>query len=140
MKHYKYLIPFISMLLMLIAGCSNGIEIEGDKILVQKRVGEENKYEYFKEITEKETVQTAKDILESASWENKEVSMAYPPHYKFSFEGNNEQSELIYHLWISPNKDMVELVIEGGKYVQLGKSESEKLFKTITEIHLSEVE
>lgn len=126
---------------MLIAGCSNGIEIEGDKILVQKRVGEENEYEHFKEITDKGTVQKVKDILESTRWENAEVSMAYPPHYKFRFEGNNEQSELIYDLWISPNKDKVELVIEGeGKYVQLSKSKSAKLFETITGIRLSDVE
>jgi len=141
LKHYKYLCAFISIFLILIAGCSNGIEIEGDKILVQKRVGEENEYEHFKEITDKGTVQKAKDILESTRWENAEVSMAYPPHYKFHFEGNNEESELIYDLWISPNKDKVELVIEGeGKYVQLSKSKSAKLFETITGIRLSDVE
>lgn len=137
MKHF---IAFISIVLIfnLIAGCS--YEVEGNEILVQERVGEENNYEYFKKITDSGTVQKAKDILENIRWENAEVSMAYPPHYKFHFEGPKEQSELIYFLWISPNKDKVELVIEGeSKYIQLSKGKSAKLFEIITGGKLSDV-
>lgn len=145
MNIFKYLIVFIGVFSFFIVGCSNEssneLQNEGNKILVEKRVGEENKYEHYKEIIEDSTVQKAKDILNSISWENAEVSMAYPPHYKFRFVDDKEQSGLIYHLWISPNKDKVELVIQGkGKYVQLSKSKSTKLFEAITGVKLSNVE
>lgn len=137
MKHF---FPLISFFTILLAGCSNGVEIEGNVILVEKRFGEENKYEQFKEITNQGTVQKAKDILENINWEQAEVSMAYPPHYKFRFKGNKEQVEGIYDLWISPNKEQVELVKEGeGKYVQLNSSESSSLIEIITGVNLSEV-
>lgn len=145
MKVFKYLIFFIVIFLLFIAGCSNegsnGVQNEENKIMVHKRVGEEDKYEHFKEITDDGTIKKALEILESIQWENAEVSMAHPPHYKFRFEGDNEQSELIYDPWISPNKDKVELVIEGkGKYVQLSRGISAKLFEAITGEKLSNVE
>lgn len=136
MKHYKHFIVFIGIFLILITGCSNEIKNEGNEIIVQKRVGEENKYEHFREITDDNAVQQVKDILDGINWENAKVDMAYPPHYKFHFEGTNEQAEankLIYYLWISPNKDKVELIVVGeSKYAQLNKSKSAKLFELIT--------
>lgn len=137
LRIFKCLIGFIGIFLLFIAGCSkessNELQHEGNKILVEQRVGEKNKYEAYKEITDDSTVQKARDILDSVSWENAKVRMVYPPHYKFRFVAENEQSEFIYHLWISPNKDKVELIIEGeNKYVQLSKSKSAKLFETIT--------
>ncbi len=46
MKLNKIFIVFISMLLIsLIAGCSNGIKNVGDKIVVEKQINGENKYE-----------------------------------------------------------------------------------------------
>ncbi|HZG72056.1 MAG TPA: hypothetical protein VEY51_11030 [Chondromyces sp.] len=141
MNRYKKFIALISIFLIVITGCSNEVEVEGNAILVQKRIGEENKYEHFKEITDNDKVQKANDILENIHWENAEVNMAYPPHYKFRFEGNYEQSELIYDLWISPNKDKIELVIEGeSKYGRLSKSKSAKLFEIIVGIKLSGAE
>lgn len=130
---------FIGTFSILITGCSkesfNELQNEGKKILVEKRVREENKYQHYKEITDDSTVQKAKDILESASWENAKVNMAYPPPYKFRFEPENEQSEMIYHIWISSNEDIVELIIEGqNKYVQLSKAKSAKLFEIITDV------
>lgn len=127
------------------AGCtkesSNNLQNEGNKILVEKRIGEENKYEYYKEIPDDSTIEKAKAILNSVSWEKAKVIMAHPPHYKFRFAAEHEQSELVYHLWISSNKDRVELIIEGeSKYVQLNKSKSAKLFETITGIKLFNVE
>lgn len=143
MEVFKYLIVLIGIFLLFIAGCSkegsDGIQNEVNKIIVQKLVGEEDKYKLFKEITDDGTIKKVHDILESVRWENAEVSMVHPPHYKFCFEGNNKQSGLIYHLWIGPNKDKVELVIEGkGKYVQLSRSDPAKLFETITGAKLTE--
>lgn len=145
MRIFKCLISFIGIFSLFISGCSkessNELHHEGNKILVEQRVEEKNKYEAYKEITDDSTVQKAKDILDSVSWENAKVSMVHPPHYKFYFRAENEQLKFIYHLWISPNKDKVELIIEGeSKYVQLSKSKSAALFETITGVKLLNVE
>jgi hypothetical protein len=123
-------------------GCSNGIKNEDNKIVVEKQIGETYKYEYYNEIKNIKEVQKLKDILNSISWENAEVDMAYPPHYKFNFENTNEENktnEITYRLWISPNKDKVELIIDSeSKYVQLNKEKSAELFKIITGKKLNE--
>lgn len=135
MKINKILIILMAVFLVLIGGCSNGIKNEGNTIVIEKRVGEADKYEYFNEISGSEEVQKVKDILDKISWQNAEASMAYPPDYKFHFKDTIEEQKsngLIYALWISPNKDKVELVIEGeSKYVQLNKETSTELFEII---------
>ena len=140
MKTNKIFIVFLAVFLVLILGCSNEIKNEGNEIVVEKRVGDENKYEHFNEINDIEEVQKAKGILDKTSWENAAVSMAHLPHYKFQFVDTNKKSNgLIYDLWISPNKDKVELVIEGeSKYVQLNKEESAELFEIIVGKNLAD--
>ena len=148
LKVKKCFIVYIGILVIFLAGCSNGNlnEVENvrneNEIIVQKRVSEEDQYEHFKEINNEDTVEYVKDILNSINWENAKVSMAFPPHYKFHFNERNSQldsNKLIYDLWISPNKDKVELVIEGeSKYVQLTESKSAELFEAITGEKLSE--
>jgi hypothetical protein len=122
---------------------SNEVKNEGNKILVQNRVGQDDKYEQLREITDKASVEKVKDILDNINWENAEVSMTHPPEYKFYFASNNEQLQsikLIYELWISPNKDQVELVIDSeSKYVQLGKDNSAELFDILTGEKLSDL-
>ncbi|MEW9097334.1 MAG: hypothetical protein AB2417_19855 [Clostridiaceae bacterium] len=143
MKYFKYLIVFIGIFSIFIAGCSNRIDNEGNKIIVQKSLEEDNKYEQHKEIIDDEAVQKVKDILHSISWENAKVNMAHPSDYKFYFVDKNEQSQsnkLIYDLWISPNNDKVELVIDSeSKYVQLDKNKSAKLFEILTGGKLSDL-
>lgn len=138
MRYWKHFIIFIGIFFIFITGCSNGIEIEGNEIVVQKRVGEENKYEEFRKITDEKEVQKVKDILADIDWENAVVDMISPPHYKFCFV--DTQTELVmFDLWISPNNDQVELVIDSeSKYAQLDKDNSAKLFKMITGTELSE--
>lgn len=140
MRTNKIFIVFIAMFLVLMVGCSNGIKNEGNKIVVEKQVNGTDKYELYNEIKDSKEVQNAKDILNSIKWENAKVSMAYPPKYKFHFEDTNSKtSGAVYELWISPNKDKIELVIDGeSKYVQLDKEKSENLFKIITGKNLSE--
>lgn len=143
MKTNKIFIALVIVPVFLIVSCSNGIINEGSKIVVETRVGEADQYELFREISDRQEVQNAKDILEKASWENAEVSMVRPTDYKFHFEDSKEElnsNGLIYELWISPNKDKVELVIEGeGKYVQLSKEKSGKLFEIIIGKKLTEM-
>ena len=136
MKRFLLFIVFISVFLIVIAGCSNKIENQGNSIIVEKRIGEEDRYEPFKEITDGEAVQKIKDILNGVSWKNGDVKMATPGNYKFHFEGESKQSKsdkLIYYLWVSPNKDSVHLVIEGeSKLAYLSEIDSAELFETLT--------
>ena len=68
--------------------------------------------------------------------------MACPPNHKFRFKEINDESGVkspVYAIWISPNKDKGELVIQdGSKYVQLNKEKSAKLFHFITDKKLSD--
>ncbi|MGK0465673.1 hypothetical protein [Clostridium sp.] len=146
MKTNKIFIVFISIFLVLIVGCTNGIKNEGNKIVVEKRVSkvsESDKYEYYNEVKDNNEVQNIKDILNSISWENIKVDMVSPPHYKFHFEDTTEKQELnglIYDLWISPDEGRIELVIDSkSKYVHLDKAKSAELFKLITGKKLDEV-
>lgn len=141
MKTNKIFIVFISIFLVLTVGCTNGIKNEGNKIIVEKRVGEADKYEHYNEIKDNKEVQKAKDILASISWKNAEVSMVQPPHYKFHFENiNGNASGVVYELWISPDKGRIELVIDSAsKYVHLNKEVSAELFKIIIGKELDDV-
>lgn len=46
-------------------------EMGGQKITVQKRTGEENIFENFKEVNKKKQVEKAIDIVKNANWINK---------------------------------------------------------------------
>lgn len=143
LKYFKYLIVFVGLFSIFIVGCSNDIENYGDSVIVQKRDGEDDKYDQHKEITEKEVVQKVIDILDSISWRNTKVDMAHPPNYKFYFEYKNEKTQankFIYDLWISPDNEKIEIAIDSeGKYVQLDKKKSAELFEILTDEKLSDL-
>lgn len=143
LKNFKYLTVFIGIISILLVGCSSEIETEEQYIAIQKRVGDENKYEDFKEITDNEQVQKVKDILNDIDWENAKVNMVHPADYRFIFQFKNPKIEakaVLYELWVSPNKDKVELVIDAEiKYVQLNTSKSAELFEILTGGKLSEL-
>jgi hypothetical protein len=48
LKKYNYLIVFIGIISLLTAGCFDGMKNEEQYIKVDKRVGDENKYEDYK--------------------------------------------------------------------------------------------
>lgn len=144
MKSLKYLIVFIGIFSFFIVGCSNVIENEEKNIEVQKRIIDEYKNEDFKEIeiTNNEQIKKVKEILDDIDWKNAKVDMVRPADYRFSFQFKNPEIEakaVLYELWISPNKDKVELVIDAeSKYIQLDKDKSAKLFEILTGEKLSE--
>jgi hypothetical protein len=131
------------MFLFIVTGCVNGIENEEKKIEVEKRIGDENKYEDYKDITNNEQVQEVKRILDNVDWEIAKVNMARPADYRFVFQYKNPEIEakaVLYELWISPNKDKVELIIDAeSKYFQLNEEGSAVLFEILTGGNLSEV-
>ncbi|WP_253701224.1 hypothetical protein [Bacillus sp. FJAT-29814] len=133
MKNFKYLIAFLGIISFFIVGCSNLIKDEEQYIDVEKRIGDENRYEEFNKITHNDQVQKVREIVDNIDWEKAQVSMVRPPDYRFAFQYENPEIETkvaLYELWISPNNDKVELVINAeSKYVQLDKNHSAELLK-----------
>ncbi|GAE36656.1 hypothetical protein [Halalkalibacter akibai] len=73
-------------------------------------------------------MKTVEEILENAKWEeNVFVSMTTPPEYRFRINSSN------YSVWVTPNGDKLEIVIEGeAKYIKLPEKVSDTLFELIT--------
>lgn len=132
----KVFFIFIMVFTLIMTGCSNEIDNEKQIIKVQKRVGIENKFEDFKEISKHEKVLKAQEILSKADWENTKVSMSGPPDYQFVFLFTDPSiiQEKIdsYKFWISPNKDKLEVIDNENRYTQLTKEQSDILFEIIT--------
>ena len=85
----------------------------------------------MKKISDTETINKVLSVLRNADWENAKVSMSRPPDFKI----NN-----LYDIWISPEKNRLEVVIEGeSKYVILSKKDSQVLYEIITGEKLSEI-
>lgn len=136
MKYFRYIVVLIGVISLLSTGCSNQIENEEQHIKVQKRIDEENNYEDFKVITNSKQVQKVRQILDNIDWKKVKVDMAHPADYRFTFQFINPEikaKEVFYELWISPNKDKVEIVLDvESKYVQLDKDSSTELFEILT--------
>lgn len=129
----------MGLISMLIVGCSNDIKDGEHSIEVQKRIGDENNYESFNVITDNQQVKKAREILENIDWENAKVDMVHPADYRFSFP-NPEAKVVLYELWISPDKDKVELVVDAeSKYIQLDKNKSAELYEILTSEKLSDL-
>ena len=137
MRNFKFLVMLTVLVSMVLAGCSgevSAVKDSGQTIEVQKRVGHEdsNNYEVLKVVSDIEQVKKGEKLLDNAAWENAEVSMVRRADYRFSFP-NPEAKVVLYELWVSPKKDIVELVIYGeGRYVKLGVKESAELFEILT--------
>jgi hypothetical protein len=148
LKLKKIFLGLITIFLILVTGCSNGIEIANGKenekelIKVQKRVGNENKLEDLRRITDNKKVQKVKEILDETDWENAKVSMSHPPDYKFVFQFKNpniKAKAVLHRVWISPNGDKLEIVQGENQYAQLSKEQSAIMFEIITGDKLSEL-
>lgn len=140
MKDVKYLIIFIGIILIFIPGCSDPkdskdtLENKEQIIIVQKRIGDEDKYEEFKDITDKEQVQKVNEILVDINWINDETQKMHPTDYMFYFRFKNpnyKAKPILYEIWIHPNEDKIEL-FTSGKMVLLDKNQSSKLFEILT--------
>lgn len=132
-KLKKIILFFPLLAVMLVtSGCLN--EMVGQKITVQKRIGEENIFEDFKEVHQKKQVEKAKDIVENANWENKKVEMARYADYQFQFPFKNSSENKIasYLLWVSPNGEHLEIVTDSDRYVKLTKQDSANLYEILT--------
>jgi hypothetical protein len=133
----RFLLPCIIVFLLILTSCTNQSAVIGDyKIEIQKIFGE-NEYKQQNEIIDKKSVVKAIEILENAEWEeNTFVSMSRYFDYQIELEriSGEIQSKIIYWIWISPNKDKLEIIAKGqGKYVQLSSEDSEVLLNLLTQ-------
>ncbi|KMY33219.1 hypothetical protein ACZ11_06285 [Lysinibacillus xylanilyticus] len=118
--------------MLVTSGCLN--EMVGQKITVQKRTGEENIFEDYKEVNQKKQVEKAYGIVKNANWENTKVELARYADYQFQFPFKNSSENKIasYLLWITPNGENLEIVTDTNKYVKLTKQDSADLYEILT--------
>ncbi|WOA60070.1 MULTISPECIES: hypothetical protein [Bacillus] len=104
------------------------------RIEVQKRVGDDN-YEDLKVVTDDNQVLQVKKILNDIHFENKKVEMSRSADYHFVFQFKNPKIEakaVLYQIWISPNKDKVEVMAGDNRYAQLEGKNAATLFEIVT--------
>lgn len=118
--------------MLVTSGCLN--EMVGQKITVQKRTGEENIFEDYKEVNQKKQVEKAYGIVKNANWENKKVEMARYADYQFQFPFKNSSENKIasYLLWVSPNGENLDIITDSDKFVKLTKQDSADLYEILT--------
>ncbi|MDF9557912.1 hypothetical protein P5757_11580 [Bacillus tropicus] len=133
MKDRNVSVVFITIVIFIVTGCSNIIGNEEQTINVQKRVNDT--YEDLKVITDNKQVRQVKKILNDAHFENKKVEMSRPADYHFIFQFKNPKIEakaVLYQIWISPNKDKIEIIAGNSQYVQLEGENAATLFQIVT--------
>jgi len=96
----------------------------------------------FKKIIDNKQVQKVRDIiLDRDDWKNGEVDIERHADYNFLFQFKSDKMSakaVLYEIWISPNKDKVE-VGKYGEYVQLNEEDSTDLFEILTGEKLSDL-
>ncbi|MGN4613395.1 hypothetical protein ACTFOZ_13195 [Bacillus cereus group sp. MYBK71-2] len=133
MKDRNVSVVFITIVIFIVTGCSNIIGNEDQTIKVQKHV--DNKYEDLKVVTDNKQVRQVKKILNDAHFENKKLEMSRPADYHFIFQFKNPKIEakaVLYQIWISPNKDKIEIIAGNSQYVQLEGENAATLFQIVT--------
>ena len=133
---------FLSILVILVVtGCSSGVEHEEQNIIVQKQVAGENSYEDYREITDTKQVENMKEILDKAHWKDAQVDFVHRADYRFFFEYKNPEIEakpVSHSVWISPKQDQLEVMRGEQEYTQLTKEESSTFFTILTGEELGE--
>ncbi|MGH0950126.1 hypothetical protein [Bacillus mycoides] len=124
----------VFMCIFIVTGCSNILGNEDQRIEVQKHVGDD-KYEDFKIVTDNNQVLQVKKILNDIHFENKKVEMSRSADYHFVFQFENPKIKakaVLYQIWISPNKDKVEVMAGDNRYAQLEGKNAATLFEIVT--------
>ncbi|MBJ8055686.1 hypothetical protein JDS87_28170 [Bacillus cereus] len=140
MRIRKLTLVFVAICIFIVTGCSNILGNEDQRIEVQKRVGDDE-YEDFKIVTDNNQVLQVKKILNEIHFENKKVEMSRSADYHFVFQFKNPKIEakaVLYQIWISPNKDKVEVIAGDNRYAQLEGKNAVTLFLIVTGEKLAE--
>ncbi|GMR68135.1 MULTISPECIES: hypothetical protein [Bacillus] len=139
MKGRNLSVVFIAIVIFIVTGCSNIIGNEEQTIKVQKHV--DDKYEDLKVVTDNKQVREVKKILNDTNFENEKVEMSRPADYHFIFQSKNPKIEAkaaLYQIWVSPNKDKIEITVGGIGYAQLNGKNAATLFWIVTGDKLAE--
>ncbi|MBE7105117.1 hypothetical protein FT637_19360 [Bacillus cereus] len=139
MRIRNLFLVFITICIFIVTGCSNIIGNEEQTIEVQKRVDDDT-YEDLNVVTENKQVRQVKKILNDTHFENKKMEMSRSAEYRFIFQFKNPKIEakaVVYQIWISPNKEKVEIVAEDNRYAQLTEKNAAALFEIVTGEKLS---
>ncbi|RWS45117.1 hypothetical protein EKA14_04950 [Bacillus mycoides] len=140
MRIRKLTVVFIAICIFIVTGCSKILGNEDQKIEVQKRV-DDDKYEDLKIVTDNNQVLQVKNILNDIHFENQKAEMSRSADYHFVFQFKNPKIEakaVLYQIWISPNKDKVEIMAGDNRYAQLTEKNAAVLVEIITDEKLFE--
>lgn len=106
-------------------------ETFGDSLQLRISLPQGQEFALAKTITDRQTVNEALRILSQIPWENAKVSMSRPPDYKIETVNPDPTASyepVLYDLWITPQKDQFEVVIEGqSKYGKIPQADSVRL-------------
>ncbi|MFB5253551.1 hypothetical protein EXW62_14915 [Bacillus mycoides] len=126
-------VVFIAICIFIVTGCSNILGNEDQRIEVQKRVGDD--YEDLNVVTDNNQVLQVKKILNAIHFENQKAEMSRSADYHFVFQFKNPKIEakaVLYQIWISPNKDKIEIMSGDNRYAQLEGKNAATLFEIVT--------
>ncbi|TCJ82373.1 UNVERIFIED_ORG: hypothetical protein EDC93_103558 [Bacillus cereus] len=140
MRVRNLFLVFIGICILIITGCSNVLENEDQRIEVQKRIGD-NEYEDLKVVTDNNEVLQVKKILHDTTFENKKVEMSRPADYHFIFQFKNPKIEakaVLYQIWVSADKEKLEIKVEDNRYALLEGKHAATLFQIVTGEKLAE--
>ena len=131
MKKILLILSILGVLFVLSA-CVN--EMIGQKITVQKRTGEEDVFEEFREVTKRKQVTKAIDIVKNANWQDSKIEMERFADYQFQFPSKIDSENKIasYQLWISPDGEHLEIVTHSDQYAKLSKDDSANSYEILT--------
>lgn len=128
---------FIAILIILgLGACTTDIAgNEKQNIVVEKQVGNEDKYEEFNKVTDTKQVEEVRGILRDVHWKDAQVDFIRPPGYRFMYEFKNpniDTKAMLHQVWISPMKDELEVMQGTDEYAKLTKEDSARLFEILT--------
>ncbi|MEC2074781.1 hypothetical protein [Metabacillus fastidiosus] len=104
---------------------------EKQEIEVQKCIGNDHNYEDFRKITDAKQFRKVNETLNESDWESVKIEMSRAPNYQFvfQFENSNIKSKAILHkVWVSSDKDIVQILKQDNQYTQLTNKDATALF------------
>lgn len=131
----KLFMAGLLLILTVVVACNQKeASYERDLILhISKAEGQG--YTVYKKVEDNETVNTVLDILSNTTWENAKVSMIRPPDYKIlavNIDPTISYETLTYAVWLSPKKDILEVIIEGrSKFGKITNEDTEKMLSIL---------
>ncbi|MCA1060459.1 hypothetical protein LCL96_16090 [Rossellomorea aquimaris] len=141
MLRRRFVAVLCILAVFIVTACSKPVDSEQQNIVVEKQVGDENKYEEFKKVTDTNQVEEVREILSNTHWKEAQVDFIRPADYRFIYEYQNPEIDakaVLHSVWVSPKKDELEVMQGDHEYAQLPKKESARLFKILTGERLGE--